>query len=85
MKKMKKQNVLLQNTIEENRLSAEHSNTIIYDTLYEEINILSKRIDDEINHRQNSITSTQNNIETLERKTDSRLDKLHDMIKNQIK
>lgn len=83
MKKMKKQNRLLQNTIEENRLSAESSDSVVYDNLYKEVEELSKRIETEINHRQNSITTTQNNIENVERKTDSRLDKLHDMIKNQ--
>ena len=96
MKKMKKQNLILQNTIEENRLSAESSNTVIYETLYKEISEssntrykeieeLSKRIENEIHQIQNSITTTQNNIENVERKTDSRFDKFHDMIKNQMK
>ena len=85
MKKVKKQIFHLDKLIEQNK-------SLIYDeigtlskNLETEIIELTKNLDTEITHRQNSITTTQNNIENVERKIDSRFDKLHDMIKYQIK
>jgi len=66
-KQTKKQIVVLQQVIEEHRIESQNSNQSMYDDL-------SKRIE-------NVEIIIQNRFDEIERKTDSRFDKIHNMIK----